>query len=258
MKRWGFLGLWFLCMIGWGWSAEEDYQSYFEQGESFYQNNQFDKAVEQYTILLDKGYENVAVWYNLGTSYVAQNHYGWAIWAFEKARLYNRSDQHVVDNLNYALDKVGLERRVQIGPVEEMLWGAVYALPWSYWALMVIGGYLLFWLTALARKLNWRLLKSYGLSFVSVFLCLFATINVSLQCYYFYTPKKGVVVAPKKVLRGGPSEGFSSVGVIPEGALCQIVQNEGSWFEVEAAGGEQGWLLSVEGFKVLSNERVIM
>ena len=79
-------------------SAQEEF---FEANRA-YKNDQFQKAVDGYLKLIENGFENGHIYYNLGNAYYRIGDLGRAILFFERARLLIPRDDDLIFNLSHA------------------------------------------------------------------------------------------------------------------------------------------------------------
>ncbi len=97
-----------LSGISFSFASEET--TTFQQGNEYYQQKHYDKAVETYEKLVQSGYEGTSLYYNLGNAYYRTGKVGYAILYYEKALKLSPGDDDIIHNLNIAnlkiIDKV--------------------------------------------------------------------------------------------------------------------------------------------------------
>src|SRR4051812_4383220 len=84
----------------------DDSQSLFNKGNTFYQKEEYDKAIEQYDKLLKQGYESSELYYNLGNSYYKTGNIPSSILNYERALKLSPSDEDIILNLKLANLKI--------------------------------------------------------------------------------------------------------------------------------------------------------
>ena len=57
----------------------------FRQGNEAYRQSDYQQAIEAYTAVLDAGYENADLYYNLGNAYYRTEQMGMAVLCYERA-----------------------------------------------------------------------------------------------------------------------------------------------------------------------------
>ena len=70
--------------------------------ESHYDNKRYDEAIKVYEELVEEGFENSSLYFNLGNSYYRSGQVGRAIASYLAARQYNPRDPDIIANLNHA------------------------------------------------------------------------------------------------------------------------------------------------------------
>ena len=89
------------CLAAEGPSAEE---LYFEASRA-YKEDRYQEAIDGYFQLIDNGYVNGHLYYNLGNAYFRSGQLGRAILNYKRAQLLIPRDADLNFNLRYALDQ---------------------------------------------------------------------------------------------------------------------------------------------------------
>ena len=67
----------------------QELETIMKQGNDFYQNKQFDEAINSYETILKQGYISSELFYNLGNAYYRVGQLGKSILYFEKYQFIN-------------------------------------------------------------------------------------------------------------------------------------------------------------------------
>ena len=82
----------------------------FHQANDYYQKEKYPEAIGRYLDLVQKGYRDPYIFYNLGNAYFKKGELGRAILFYEKARMLLPRDDDIQKNLAYAnslaIDKI--------------------------------------------------------------------------------------------------------------------------------------------------------
>ncbi|OED34663.1 hypothetical protein AB834_06175 [PVC group bacterium (ex Bugula neritina AB1)] len=221
---------------------KEDFESYFRKAESFYQDKRFDQAIQQYDLMIRKGYQNASIFYNLGTAFISQSQYSLGIWALEKARQYDAADQSILDNLNFALKKSGLPRRLEVSFLEGWVFKFVQIFSLNIWIFFSLFSYLAFWVVIVFRLANKSSSRMHYFLFLFFSIFLICDFFIAMNVFYLRNPKKGIVVQSSVKLREAPAKKFIGQEVLPEGITCRVLQKSGSWLEVKTSSQLRGWI----------------
>jgi tetratricopeptide (TPR) repeat protein len=217
----------------------------FQTAQADFERGEYAAAARGFEAMLEGGYENGYVLYDLGNAWFRAGELGRAIAAYRRAQLYLPSDANLEVHLRRALDA---RPRPLSPPAARSL--ADYVLFWRgriscraefAWALGL-------GVVAFAAALV-RLLRSGGSGLRMVaWPCAVASVLLAvsgwLDAQALAARAHGVLVAPDTVLRTGPGETFEPryEQGLGEGAELAIRERRDGWFEVLAGGQYEGWL----------------
>jgi tetratricopeptide (TPR) repeat protein len=244
-KSYFLIGAAFLLLIS-GLSFASQADDLMKQGNQFYQDKQYDKAVETYQGIVNMGYVGTSLYYNLGNSYYREGKLGYAILYYEKALELSPGDDDVVHNLAIAntktVDKIDTlpkfflfqwwESLLALFPIE----GWTYAVYFFYLLLLCSIGLYFF-----ARGLNVQKYSVFAGFISALFLIITATIwAVSLNREL--TVKNGVVLDPTTAVKLAPDAGSNDAFVIHEGLKVRELDHVENWVKIRLQDGKEGWV----------------
>jgi tetratricopeptide (TPR) repeat protein len=229
-----------MCMAG-----EEE--RLFHEANSFFQNGHYADALRDYQAILDMGYPNGTIYYNIGNCYYKLQDIGRAILNYERALKWMPGDEDLKANL--ALANLSVMDKITPRPefiLFRILKGFVHFFPMTVHVVLVIGLYaagmafLILYITA--RK---RIFRLIGYRSAIVFGVLFFIFGVSLFNRLQETKKQAeaVILAERVDVVSSPSqeEGLE-VFSLHEGTKVRIEQQTGEWLEIILADGKVGWV----------------
>ena len=76
-----------------------------KNGNKFYQEGQFEQAVQTYQKIIGQGFESGAVYYNLGNAYFKSGKLGYAIFCYEKGLKLQPNDEDLSYNLRIEIGR---------------------------------------------------------------------------------------------------------------------------------------------------------
>lgn len=220
----------------------------FRQGNALYQAGQFDSALAAYGRILDQGFENGPLYFNMGNCAYKLGRTGHAVLYYEKARRFMPSDEDLKANLLMAnlrvVDKV--EARSEFLPLR-LFRAAVRGLPVSAWALMTVGFFALavagavFFLLSRRRFLavnGYRGAVMFGVLSVVAGLLWLGRVLIDRSTV------EAVVLAAKVDVMSAPGgqdsvESFS----LHEGTKVRLDRESGDWVEIVLPDGKVGWVM---------------
>ena len=71
-----------------------------KEANAFFQKKKYEQAIQQYSKLLDEGYQSEALYFNLGNAFFRSNQIGKAILNYERALLVAPNDAEIKHNLS--------------------------------------------------------------------------------------------------------------------------------------------------------------
>jgi len=214
-----------------------------------YEQGQFAQAVQAYQQLIEQGYSDSSLFYNLGNAYYKLGDYGGAVLNYRRAQRLAPRDADIQANLELARSRAVDQFEVTENSGTLHLLGqavqgrfthnqlAMAAL--GLWILSVI--LLLLFGTAKAGSAWHRGLK-YALTVTATVLVV-GVVALGAYGYVDSARSEGVIVAAEVPVTSGPGEQYVTEFTLHSGAEVELVEARGSWVRLVAAGGElEGWV----------------
>ena len=214
---------------------------------NLYETGHYTEAVQIYEQLIDQGYRDSALFYNLGNTYFQQRDYARAILNYRRASLLEPRDQYIQDNLNLAQEKANLEiPAIAPGPLTVVADLTSRWLNLNETAILAIG----LWFIASLLFFSWRLfsnensasaLRNGGIGFASLLLLVMLSLGGRLLIEK--NNPEGIVVAPVVALRSEPGDQYATGVEIKAGAPVDLLEQRGDWIHLSGPGDSfNGWV----------------
>ena len=214
-----------------------------------YQRGEYFEAVQQYEALLDLGYRDAAVYFNLGNAYLENDDLGRAILNYLRAEELFPRDPDIQANLDLArsktVDQIEAERDSLIESASYLgrRWitpgelGAVSLLLWVVSGL-AIGALIVWRAMPLRAVLRTSAIVSLAVTVVSFLLLL-------SMLYANPYDNTGVVTEESVEAVVGPGPQYAKAFSLHSGAQVRLVDSRQGWQKVALPGGElKGWVPS--------------
>ena len=194
----------------------------------------FDHAVQLYNQLIQSGFENGQIYYNLGNSYYRQGMQGKAIAAYRKAEKTLPRNASIKANIDLLKDD--FKDKESVSRLPEFLrtlcfW--YFSLNLNEITTLMI--YIYFGFMASILLLIFfpsRWLKNTSTIFA---ICLFVLVaSLATKIYFEYSFENGVVISEECKVRYGPGEEYEPKFEIHEGAEVRIEEQRKDWYKVYA------------------------
>ena len=214
-----------------------------------YERGEYAEAIQQYQALVDRGYSDVALYFNLGSSYFESGDLGRAILSYLRARELSPRDMGIRNSLELArgmtVDRVAAER----GPLVESVsyfghrWATSNELGTAALLLWVATG------IAIGALLVWRvfplrrvLRAATAFATVATVMLLLLVVSMTYTNPYDDT---GVVTAAAVEIVSGPGPQYPEEFTLYSGAQVRVTDSRHGWLRIELPGGElRGWVPS--------------
>ena len=217
-----------------------------KNANKFYQEGQFEQAVQIYQKILGQGFESGAIYYNLGNAYFKSGKLGYAIYCYEKGLKLEPNDEDLSYNLRIAQART-FDKITELPKLFIIAWweGLVTALSTSAWSFIVI---LVFWILLISiavyffsRNSNFQRISffsssiSFAVLIVAVVL-LFARVNREAATNY------GILLQQTYSVKVSPDVKGSDAFVIHEGIKFSIEDHVNDWVKIRLIDGKIGWI----------------
>lgn len=217
----------------------------WESGNKAYIEGDYDKAIEEYTAILDGGEYSMKLYYNLANAYFKAGAMGRAILYYNKALRIAPSQEDIRHNL--ALAEAQTKDRIAIIP-EFFLnrWlrtvrNSMSCTAWSVLSLVWLGVLLAFAvLFLLASRVRWRKMGFYGA--LCAFVLFVATTSFAVSSRNdMLSHNEAIVMGTAISVKSSPDRSATDLFVLHEGTKVKVLTEVDEWVEVVIADGKKGW-----------------
>ena len=211
-----------------------------------YERGEYAAAAQQYEALIDRGYQDAALYYNLGNAYFKMDDWGRAVLNYLRAEELSPRDADIRANLELARSKT--VDRVESGG--ESLFAGVsnFARRWvTPGELGIIS--LLLWIAsvlAIGALILWRTLPRRiavrNGAFAASTATLLSLLLLLSMLYANPNDDSAVVVASEIDIVSGPGEQYETEFTLHAGAQVRLVDSRQGWLRIALPGDDlQGW-----------------
>jgi len=225
-------------------SKSQDILDLYNQGNEYYDQGEFQKAIDIYQKIIQAGLNNSKVYYNLGNAYFRNQELGNAILNYRRAERLDPRDEDIKANIEYVklytLDKIQVEN---INIFSTILKSILNQATLDEWTIFVSGIYFLGMILGIILALLGRLLRP--LLIVIVITLILFILSGSLLYAKIKTEvlvERGVVTAEETDVRSGPGSDYTLQFTAHEGLEFQIKDQQENWYLIILPNGVMGWL----------------
>lgn len=225
-----------------GLELSEEAKQLFSQGNAYYENGGYDKAIDSYEKIISGGEESGPVYFNLGNAYFKSGNIGRAILMYERAKRLMPRDADLDSNCGFAKSLIKgkvvprkgiwawspLRVYTALFTVDELTWmlSAVYAL------------FIVFIFVVTVR----RDMKGYR-TFVAAALLIFIVFNSFVLGHKIVNARRdAVIIVPRADALFGPFETATKFFTLNDGMKVSILNKKDDWYKIRRADGNTGWI----------------
>jgi len=222
--------------------GSSDPNQHFYNGNSWYAKGEYQKAVESYLSLIDRGFENGELYYNIGNGFFKLGKYGYAVLSYEKAKKFIPGDSDLKSNLEYTrsfLETPQYDRAEN--PALRLMAASVSSL--SMLTMLTLGIYLGLCIMIMLYIFNPVFAKKFRIV-VILFVVIF-TYTMTVFLYRYYNEeilKRGIVVVKEAECKYEPIDKSMTYFTVKEGEDVVILDTKDGWQELRRMDGKSGWV----------------
>lgn len=219
----------------------------WEVGNKAYIDGNYDKAIEEYTAILDGGEYSMKLYYNLANAYFKTGAMGKAILYYNKALRIAPSQEDIRHNLTLAeaqtKDRIAVIPEFFLNRWLRTMRNSMSCTAWSVLSLVWLGVMLAFGLLfLLALRIIWRKVGFYGA--LCVFVLFVATTSFAVSSRNdMLSHSEAIVMGTAISVKSSPDRSATDLFVLHEGTKVKVLTEVDEWVEVVIADGKKGWTL---------------
>ena len=217
----------------------------WEAGNKAYIDGNYEKAIEEYSAILDGGEYSMKLYYNIANAYFKLGKTGKAILYYNKALRIAPAQEDIRHNLALA-EAQTKDRIVAIPEFFVNRWlrtvrNSMSCTAWSVMSLAWLGVLLAFGvLFLLASRIRWRKAGFYGALCAFVMFVAATSFAVSSR-NDMLSHDEAIVMGTAISVKSSPDRSATDLFVLHEGTKVKILTEVDEWVEVVIADGKQGW-----------------
>ena len=229
-------------------SFSQNSENYFKAGNDFYNNGQFENALDSYLKVLNENYHSAELYFNIGNTYYKLDSIAHSIFYFEKAKKMSPMDRDILNNLGYAenmkIDLIEKLPKSQIENFQIYLFNIFSSNQLGYIILLLLWFFcILFSLYYFIR--NSRLKKILFLISSLFFLLITTTFIIGIQKSIYDSSLTEAIVFEKQIsVNDEPNDRSEVLFNLHEGTKVNILEKLENWLKIKLENGAEGWIKS--------------
>jgi len=217
----------------------------FLNGVTYYNSENFEAAIAEFSKIVDSGVKNGKLFYNIGNAYLKNGDIGNAVLWYERALQLMPNDPDLNFNHKYALTLVKDEKEDSRWPIFRVLffWQHLLSSATVQWAALILNfAFWLFWaLQSIWPKRNFK-----PTSYMILVLTLIFTLTALYNHYTRIHIKQAVILSDKVSIRSGLTGDSTELFLLHAGTKVKIDKDNKEFYKIYFSEGKIGWLKKSE------------
>jgi tetratricopeptide (TPR) repeat protein len=213
-----------------------------------YVGGNFDKAAELYQALVDSGYQNAELYFNLGNSYFKLNRIPYAILNYEKAYQLNPNDEDIEFNLEYArtlaIDRIEPLPVFFLTKWYQSVRGIFTSNGWAWISLGLLAITLTLLLFFWFSYRPWFKRITFSVAILTFTLTILSGIFSAQEKKLATIRNQAIIFQSVVTVKSSPGEAGKEIFILHSGTKVKITKAIGQWVEIRIADGNKGWIPS--------------
>jgi tetratricopeptide (TPR) repeat protein len=229
-------------------NAQNKVDSLFTTANEHYIEGRFDKAAELYQMLVDSGFNNAELYFNLGNAYFKLNRIPYAIVNYERANMLNPGDEDIQFNLEYT--RTFTIDRIEPLPVFFLTqWyrnirAVLTSNGWAIASLVFLGFTMLLLLFFWFSFSPWLKRISFAFAILALSLGVLSSVFSYQEKTRTALRNQAIIFKPVVTVKSSPGDTGKDIFILHSGTKVQITKAIGQWVEIRIADGNKGWILA--------------
>lgn len=220
-------------------------QSIKDSAANWYQEEQFEQAIQAWQSILDKEGESAAVYYNLGNAYFKLDKTALSILNYERALLLEPENEDIQHNLQVA--QATIKDRVEAIPELFFIVWLNNLNMWisgTAWGIISIITFILM-LSLLLWRLFRRTRSGSGMitySVIALFVLSGLTLLLAIRAERLKSLSNDAIIMEDVMVKSSPSETGTNLFEVHEGLKIEVLDSVNNFAEIKLTDGKKGWI----------------
>ena len=221
-----------------GLGATAQNEAVFNNATTAYNEGQYEKAIENYLEILEKGQHSAELYFNLGNCYYKLNQIAPSIYYYEKALLLRPNDTEIKNNLAYAqnmtLDAIDEMPETGLSKIKKNVTGFLSFDQWAKTAVAFMMLFVLLYIAFYFFRYSSRKRVAFIISVISI-------VFAFIQYEDFKADRPAIVFSEEIAIRSEPNNRSQEVFKLHEGTKVNVLEELNDFQKVQIADGKIGW-----------------
>ena len=216
----------------------------FQRANEAYNQKSYADAIALYEELIEKGYKDAVICYNLGNAYFKNDQLSKALLWYERALRFDPSNEDIKHNISFAnqltIDKMDVQPQPFITKWFHVVRDLFTVKIWTILSIAFIAmGCICIVLIILVSR--WRICL-FITSCIAIVFAVLSIVFALLQKNNINREDQAIIMAKIVTVKSTPDTSGTNLFTIHEGIKVQIIDKAGTWIEIRFPDGNKGWI----------------
>lgn len=222
----------------------------FQRGNSLYNQEKYQEAIDAYNTILDTGQESASLYFNLGNAHYKLSNVGFSIFYYEKALKLTPNDEDIKNNLAFAkkatIDAIDIIPEGFISKTVKKFTNMFSFDRWAWFSvictILFVVLFILYYTTHISSKKRLFFVSSWLLLIFGLFGVFFA-----FKQYNFNKNNQfAIIFVQETMIKSEPNLRSEEVFELHEGTKVKVTETVNDWKKIKLADGKIGWIPSTD------------
>ena len=223
-------------------------EALFNKATDFYNDGDYQKAIDNYSEILENGQHSAELYFNLGNAYYKLNQIAPSIYNYEKALLLSPNDAEIKNNLSYAqnmtLDAIEVMPETGLAKIYKTFTSILSFDQWSYMAVVFMLLFVLLYIAFYYFKYATRKRIAFIGSIVCLLVSIMSVIFAFVQYNDFKKDQPAIVFDSEVQIKAEPNKRSEAIFILHEGTKVNVLDELNEWKKIRIVDGKTGWVTS--------------
>lgn len=219
----------------------------FDKANKLYNQEQYQKAIEAYTSILEEaGQESASLYYNLANAYYKLSKVGPSIYYYEKALQKSPNDEDILNNLAFAenatIDSIDVIPEGFVSRVLRKITNTFTFEGWAYLSVICMVLFVLLFIAYYTARLSGRKRAFFISSWIIFVIGIFGIVFAFKQFNDLRDTQYAIIFATETVIKSEPNLRSEEIFELHEGTKVLVMETVNDWKKIKLADGKIGWI----------------
>ncbi|TSE04684.1 MULTISPECIES: tetratricopeptide repeat protein [Aquimarina] len=218
----------------------------FQRGNSLYNQEKYQEAIDAYKTILDTGQESASLYYNLGNAHYKLSNIGFSIFYYEKALKLKPNDDDIKNNLAFAqkatIDAIDIIPEGFISKIIKKFTNMFSFDRWAWFSVICVVLFVILFILYYTTHISSKKRLFFASSWLLLVFSLFAVFFAFKQYNFNKNNQFAIIFAQETTIKSEPNLRSEEVFELHEGTKVQVTETVNDWKKIKLADGKIGWI----------------